>query len=123
MKQFVEVDGKKVLRDVPSAGDTDVVSMDAMTVLSSLNKGRKMHELSVELEKLTAAVRDTGKAGSVTLKLTMEPTNTEASQVFMTAEINGKLPKKDEQSTLFFTTRQNALVRNNPEQTEIPFDK
>jgi hypothetical protein len=101
----------------------DVVKIDALEVLSTLNKGRKMFELSVALEQLVHAVRETGKAGSVTLKLTMDPANTEGSQVFVTAELNGKLPRKDEASTLFFTTGKDELVRNNPEQADLPFER
>lgn len=113
----------KVGERKPASAAPDVVTMDAIEVLKSLNKGRKMHELSIAMEQLVAAVRDTTKAGSITMKLTVEPAGKEAAQVFVTAEINGKLPRPDESSTLFFTTRANALVRDNPEQADLPFDR
>jgi hypothetical protein len=99
----------------------DVVNMDAVAVLTSIDKGRKMHELAIALEQLTAAVRDTTKKGSIKITIEMKPADNDATQVLLTAEIRGKLPRKNENATLFFTTRSNALVRDNPEQSDLPF--
>ena len=109
------------IKDKPKAKAADVVNMDAVTVLQSLNKGRKMYELSIAMEQLVQAIRDTGKPGKLNLELSVEPTNTEAGQVFITAKISGKLPREDEKATLFFTTKNNTLVRNNPDQMDMPF--
>lgn len=97
----------------------DVVKVDAVTVLQTLNKGMKMFELSVALEQLTAAVRATGKQGHITMKITMQPTDADANQVFMITELNGKMPRPDEKPTLFYTTDQNGLVRNDPRQMDM----
>ena len=101
--------------------EADVVHVDGVTILTTLNKGRKMHELSTEIEKLVSAVRETGKAGSISMELSVKPTAADATQVFVSLKIVGKHPKPDEKETLFFTTRDNALVRNNPEEQDLPF--
>ena len=100
----------------------DVVHADFSAFLKQLDKGRTEAELSEALEWITAAVKETGKAGSVMLKLTVTPaTSGDVNQVFVKDEIITKTPKKDRKQTIFFTTRQNTLVRNNPDQAEMPF--
>lgn len=110
-------------KEVPKPStQADVVTMDAIEVLKQIDKGRKMHELSIALEQLTAAVRETGKKGHIKITLELTPIDKEATQAKLTAEVRGKLPRMSENPTLFFTTRTNALVRHNPDQADLPFE-
>jgi hypothetical protein len=100
----------------------DVVHADFSEFLKQINRGLAQHELCEALEKVTAAVKDTGKAGTFALKITVTPARRgEVNQVFVDADVITKVPRKDRKQTIFFTTRQNTLVRNNPDQTEMPF--
>lgn len=100
----------------------DVIHADFSTFLKQINKGMTEAELSQSLEAITAAVKDTGKAGVVMLKVTITPAGSgEVNQVFVDGEVITKTPKKARKQTIFFTTRNNTLTRSNPDQPEMPF--
>lgn len=103
-------------------GAADVIHADFSSFLKQINKGMTEAELSQQLEVITAAVKDTGKAGVVMLKITVTPAGSgEVNQVFVDGEVITKTPKKARKQTIFFTTRQNTLVRTNPDQLDMPF--
>lgn len=102
-------------------GAADVIHADFASFLKLVNKGNTEAEASLALEKITAAVKDTGRAGSFSIKVSITPAGKgEVTQVFVDAEVSTKEPKKDRKHTIFFTTNNNTLVRNNPEQNEMP---
>lgn len=98
----------------------DVIHTDFSAFLKLVNKGTTEAEASQALEEITAAVKDTGKAGSFSIKVSISPAGKgEVRQVFVDGEVSLKKPKKDRQHTIFFPTRHNTLVRNNPDQDEM----
>jgi hypothetical protein len=98
----------------------DGVHADFSAFLRQLNKGATECELSQALEEVTAAVKETGKAGVLTLKLTVSPAVAgEVNQVFVDDDIIKKIPRKDRRQTIFFTTRFNTLTRENPDQMDM----
>jgi hypothetical protein len=82
-------------------------------------KGHSHDELSEGLRDLVARVQDTGKKGSITYVVTVEPTKG-TSALTVSDEIKLKLPEHDRQASLFFTDRDGNLQRNDPDQ--LTFD-
>lgn len=99
----------------------DVIRADFTSFIKQINKGLTEVEASQALEDITAKVKQTGKAGSFNIKVTITPAGKgEITQVFVDGEVTKKEPKMDRKQTIFFTTRLNTLVRNNPDQLEDP---
>ncbi len=89
--------------------------------LREIRDGDALNEISAKLNQVVGAVRETGKAGTVTLKLTIKPAGKgNVSAIFVEDMITSKLPKHDTGSTIFFPTPEDNLQRKNPAQDELP---
>lgn len=78
-------------------------------------KGHSHDELSEGLRDLVNRVTDTGKKGSITYTVTVEPTKgTDALTV--SDEIKLKLPEHDRDASLFFRDKDGNLTRSDPNQ-------
>jgi hypothetical protein len=76
-------------------------------------KGHSHVELSEGLRDLVNRVQDTGKKGSITYVVTVEPTKgTDALTV--SDEIKLRLPEHDRDASLFFSDEDGNLVRTDP---------
>ena len=90
-------------------------------VLGEHRKGMTMLELSKALATVSAAVIEHGKAGSVTLKLTVKPlAGTADGTVVLSDEIVAKIPAGERGSSIFFSDDGGNLTRTNPYQPELP---
>jgi len=88
--------------------------------LREMRHGRSLAELSEELARLVAAVRDTGKAGSLTYKLTVKPASAgESITVQLEDEVVPKVPKPARGVSIFFANDDNQLQRTDPRQREF----
>ncbi len=97
------------------------VAVSFTKIVSEMNKGASLVDLSQGLEQLTAAVRATGKGGSLTYKLTVKPASeNNAETVILVDDISTKMPRAPRQSAIFFTTEENGLQRSDPRQVELP---
>jgi hypothetical protein len=86
-----------------------------------VNNGAALAELSDALAKLVAAVRQTGKKGSLTLTLRVTPASKASSDVLLVeAEVKARVPEQERGSTIFYATDNNLLVRNDPKQQMLP---
>jgi hypothetical protein len=86
-----------------------------------VNNGAAVAELSEKLGAVVAAVRDTGKAGAVTLTIKVAPASKNTPDVFLvTADVKAKVPERERGSTIFYGTENNLLVRNDPKQQMLP---
>ncbi|WP_342640914.1 hypothetical protein [Rhodoligotrophos ferricapiens] len=94
------------------------MSRSFSAILAELDHGRVHDELTEKLADLADAVRDTRKAGTVTLTLTVKP-NGERS-VEITDSIKAKLPEGDKAKSLFFVDEHGNLSRRDPRQMEMP---
>jgi len=91
-----------------------------LEAIRELRNGRTLDDLADQLNTLVAVVRDTNKAGSLTLKLSIRPaTRNDATTVLLEDEVILKLPKPDRAATLMFTTDDNNLCRDNPRQQKL----
>lgn len=93
----------------------------AAAVLQELNRGRSHRELSDELVKLTQAVRDTGKPGSVTLTITVKPSKADGA-FEISDKISSKIPVFDRAASIFFADAEGNLTREDPRQIAMEFD-
>ncbi len=85
--------------------------------LTQLRKGMTVAELSLELAELVSAVKKTGKKGVLTFKLVVSPSGEEIVSVEDVIEV--KCPKMPRKSTVFYTTEDHRLQRNDPNQAEL----
>lgn len=87
-------------------------------VLRELAGGKVYEDLTTQLGEVVTAVMETGKAGEVSVKLSIK-SNGEGS-VRVLADVKQKIPSPVMGETLFFATSSGSLVRNDPRQPELP---
>ncbi|WEH40760.1 hypothetical protein [Streptomyces sp. AM 2-1-1] len=80
--------------------------------------GGQLHtELSTRLQELIEAVRETGKAGSLSLKIDIKPiAGTDGRTLTVTDTVATKVPKTERPKSIFFVTDDNNLSRSDPRQ-------
>jgi len=89
-----------------------------LPVLNELQNGHCVGELSEKLEELIAAVKLQNASGGMTLAITFKPTNG-GETMLVTPKITVKMPKTPERTTMFYTTENNLLQRQDPNQREL----
>ena len=89
--------------------------------LQDLRDGRAHAELSTTLAELLAAVKETGKAGEITLKLKVKPASrgSDVDKVTITDTVAVKLPKPERGEDFYWLTDDNNLSRNHPRQHSL----
>lgn len=91
---------------------------DFAVFVTSLSKGRTNRDLSEALQAVVAAVAETRKVGSVTLKIDIKPQpNTTA--VTVTDKVTAKCPEFDRSASIFFVDGDGHLVRDDPNQSNL----
>jgi hypothetical protein len=100
------------------------VKVSALATLCDLRNGRTMAELSDQLAEVIEAVRRTGKAGQLTLRLMVKPmskgkTDEEVQPLALEDSISTKLPQLERGVTLFFSDAGGGLERNDPRQMSL----
>lgn len=85
-----------------------------------LGKGMLDAELTEELSELIKAVRDTGRTGSLTLKLNVKMHSArDENTVIITPSVSKVKPKLDLAPSIMFSTADGDLLRNDPDQPEL----
>lgn len=89
--------------------------------IQDLRDGRAHADLSAKLAELLAAVKTTGKAGSLTFKLKVKPANkgAEVDKVCVIDDISTTLPVLEHGDDFFYLTEENELSRNHPRQRSL----
>lgn len=88
-------------------------------LLTLLDHGAAHAEASRALHDLVAAVRDTGKAGAMNIKIVVKPVSGSSHQMLVAAVVTAKPPQSDPGAAVFFTDDAGNLVRHDPRQPEI----
>ena len=88
-------------------------------VLGQCRDGTFHEDGADELAELVAAVVQNGKPGTLQIALKVHPGP--EGTVFMSVKINGKRPKAQTASTIFYITDDGSLSRRDPRQPELPF--
>lgn len=83
-------------------------------------KGRTHNELGEGLHDLIARVKDTGKKGSLTLTVTVEPMKKDPALLVVSDVINLKLPEHDRPAAVYYADDDGNLTRDDP--NAIPFE-
>lgn len=81
------------------------------------NSGLGANEAGEELHKLVAAVRDTGKKGTVTLRVTVSALDEDTLVTMI--DVTSALPKQQAKTAVFFADEDGNLTREDPRQTHL----
>ena len=96
--------------------------------LREQSQGKTHDEMGEAIYDLAARVRDTGKKGSVTLTIVVEPMKGDERVLVVSDEIRLKLPEFPRKPSIFYTGPDGNLSRQDPEQLtfeslrEVPAD-
>ena len=93
----------------------------ALELLSRLRKGQVMDLLAIEIQRVVKAVEDTttGKGGTVTLTLKINPVSKIANAVQVQAAIIGKAPEDPPTSDLLWHDHDGNLFPRDPNQGDM----
>ena len=89
-----------------------------ITLLQNHRQGGALNELGQALRTVADAAQLTGKPGGITLKVAITPTNSGAVEILDDIKIT--MPKAEKEGSLFFVGEDGNLLRNNPNQLEMP---
>lgn len=88
--------------------------------IAQINAGGSADELSNHLAKLVQAVKATGRGGSITYKLTVQPASRgEVVAVKLVDDIKVQMPKAIRPESIFFSTEDGTLQRTDPRQENL----
>lgn len=88
-------------------------------LLTILDHGVAHAEASRVLHDLVAAVRDSGKKGSMSIVLTVSSLKGSDAQVVVAAQVTAKPPKSEPAAAMFYLDEAGNLTRNDPRQLEM----
>ena len=92
-----------------------------LTSLGELNEGITAADLDRELRELVCKVRETGKKGSMSFTLNIEPRG--ADTVVVSAEVKSKPPEDEKFKSIFYVADSGELLREHPKQEVLAFAK
>ena len=86
-------------------------------LLQEQRAGDCLTDASEKLQDLILKVRERLGAGEIIIKLKLTPAA--KGIITITDDVTVKLPKEDKDATLFWTTEDGTLTRNDPDQPEL----
>lgn len=89
---------------------------DFQDVLTDLDEGKVHAQLTEKLPEIVRAVMATGKAGALSLTLSVTREN---RMVVVKADVKTKTPQPATESTLFYTSEDGVLRRDDPKQPAL----
>jgi hypothetical protein len=97
--------------------DPEVPQIDPLDLLKTQRDGDLLYDFALQLTRLVAAVRDTGKPGHVTLTLNCSPGAVgNGEKVAFKDKVDTKLPRHEYAPNLYYTTDKGGITRHNPRQ-------
>lgn len=98
----------------PSTADIQHEAQEFLAFLATTNRGRTANELTTAMQDLVEAIRETGKTGTLTYKLTITPSTKSNVDGTVTVkdQITVKAPALDRPESTFFIDEDCNLVRN-----------
>lgn len=92
-------------------------------VLSQIRGGAALTDANKELRAVVMAVKSTGKKGSITLKIDIEPDKTDETVVTFQPDVTIKVPRKPYAKGLFYVSENGDVSREDPRQTELDLER
>lgn len=92
----------------------------AMQILGEIRRGNMVEEIGYEIARLTQQVLQTDKGGTLTLKLTIKPSDVADNAVEIKDKITVKAPEPEMKASVFYANADGALTRSDPNQEELP---
>lgn len=90
------------------------------TILLGHDKGRAHDNASKLMRDLVEAVKQTGRKGSVTVKLTVSPMKNNSRVVQISDNVTATIPE-DKRDSIWFTDDDGGLHRNDPDQLQMEY--
>lgn len=91
-----------------------------LDTLRDLRGGNVHDELSDALQEVVAAVSAEGKAGKLTLTISVKPAGAGQGALLVVDDIKIAVPKPTNGGTIFYATPDNNLQREDPKQSRLP---
>ena len=89
-----------------------------LRVLEAHKNGCALTELSGAIKQVTASVQETGKAGNITLTLSIKPaTRGSIGTLVIESKVKTKCPEAEAPASIFYADADYNLVREDPNQT------
>lgn len=98
--------------------ERDGMSKLITDILREMEGGQLVEDATVKWDKVIAAVRETRKAGSLTI--TLKADTTKGMVIEVTGSISGKVPEFGRPPSVFFVADDGSLVREDPRQPKLP---
>ena len=87
-----------------------------LNIAADIRRGSFLDECTDELQRVVAAVEETGKAGKLVIEIAVTPASKGQGAVKVADKITAKLPSLPAGETIMFVTTDNNLVANDPRQ-------
>lgn len=87
--------------------------------LQDHNAGAQHLKAGEALQRVVGAVLDTGKAGSVTIKVSVSPMKNTDDALLTTVEVAEKVPTDPPKGAVFYADVDHNLTRDNPQQLQF----
>ena len=84
--------------------------------LAEHNQGVGHRQAGEALQRLVAAVQDTGKKGSITIRVDVAQMKDDETLLVTTVAVTEKLPVSSPKPAIFYADDENNLVRTDPRQ-------
>jgi hypothetical protein len=98
----------------------ELINNSFLRTLNNINAGQSVTDLSEELSKVVAAVKLTGKPGSLSYKITIKPASQRGiMKLEIEDDIASKIPKAGRERVFFFASEDNLLTRDDPRQMNL----
>lgn len=104
---------------MPASEDDDAIVDPREFAAFLLDRKATHEELTVKLHDLVQAVRDTGKKGSLTLKLVVAPFKNDAEVLEVHDDVKLVMPQHDRKPGIFYPDKDGNLSRNSPQMLDF----
>ena len=88
--------------------------------IADIRRGALNQEAAEDMTRLIQAVKETGKAGKLTITIDVKPLANHDGAVTVRGKSTVTLPRTESKDEVFFTTDTGELTRNHPKQDDLP---
>ena len=90
-----------------------------LSVLQKHRNGALLSDASLAFAELIQGVRLAGKAGTLTVKLTLKPAARGQGLVILNDQLNEKIPRVEVEESVWFATEDGRLTKDDPRQQRL----